>query len=279
MSRNTIGPPGGFSERAAGFTAQSSSVQLSGAPSVGCESSSGLIHFLPSIAPWGCVIPGELLRGAPIFVNSLFYQVSVNNQDFQIGDQVRVQGQVLEASGESFRLPSQTVEEFTDLRFPFSDAEALELEGKRVEIFYVITRNGEALTSPSLFVDFVLPLVQTGQISIEGVSNGQLEIDKYPNGLILTVPKVSNLRTNNAIEIYVRSDLQGGPGAQNWRDYQRKLTVTPESPVQFRIEPSVYQGFRGESIFLYGGFFLGAGMVPGISYGMGPQGILEFKLI
>jgi hypothetical protein len=279
MPINANDATSGFSERTIGSTVQSSSVQFPGAPYVGCRSSSGLVHFLPSIAPWDCVIPGELLRGAPLFVDSLFYVVPVNNQDFQIGDQVRVQGQAFGGSGGSFQLPSQTVTGFTDLYFPFSDAEALKLEGDRVEVIFVITRSGGSLPSGSLFVNFVLPLVQTGQISIEGVSNGELEIDKHPDGVVLTVPTVLNLRTNNAIEIHVLSDLQGGPGARNWRDYQRKLTVTPESAVQFRIEPSVYQAFRGEWVLLYGSFFLGAGMLPALSYGMGLQGTLEFKLI
>ena len=129
---------------------------------------------------------------------------------------------------------------------------------------------------------FAPALIQTAPISLEGVTNGVLEIDKHPDGVELTIPRIENLRTNNAIEMYWKELVDDGQGNLHpvpWCDYQRKLTVSPKSPLKFRIEPSVYQEHRGKDMHLFCSLFLGSGMVPGLSYGMGSRGTLEFKLI
>jgi hypothetical protein len=276
MKNTAAGGTVGFSEQR--FRTLPLSTGLTGMPLIGCESQSGLFHFIPSLDPWGCVVPMEIFTGAPIFVDSLRVVVPVNDREFQIGDQVRVQWQAFGGTGNSYRSPSQPAVNFTSLHFTVPDETARQFEGDRVEVIFVIERGAITLPSASLFMTFAPALIQTGPIAIEGVSEGVLEIDQYPDGVFLIIPTIKNLRTNNAIEVSWRSSANGGSGGA-WRDYQRKLAVSPDSPTEFRIEPSVYQGHRGESVHLFCSLFLGAGMVPGISYGMGPRGTLEFKLV
>jgi hypothetical protein len=267
----------GFSEKQSGLASKRSSNVLN-PPLICCEARSGLVHFIPSLAPWGCVVPMELLSGAPIFVDSLRVVVVVNEFDFKLGDKVRVQWQALGDAGKSYTSPSQSVIDFISLYFVVSDEIARQFEGETVEVIFVIERVAGDLPSGSLIMALAPALIQTGPIFIEGVSEGVLKIDQHPDGVTLTIPKIEHLRTNNAIEMTWRSDwtnAQVGP----WRDYQRKLAVSPESPLKFRIKPSVYQGHRGHSIHLFCSLFLGSGMVPGITYGMGPPGTLELKLV
>ena len=268
----------GFCEKQSGLPSKRSSTVLN-PPLICCEARSGLIHFIPSLAPWGCVVPMELLSGAPIFVDSLRVVVAVNEFDFKIGDKVRVQWQALGDTGKRYTSPSRSVVEFTNLYYVISDEIARRFEGEEmVEVIFVIERGASALPSGSLFMTLAPTLIQTSPIFIEGVSEGVLKIDQHPDGIILTIPHIENLRTNNAIEMTSRSDWTDahvGP----CRDYQRKLAVSPESPLKFRIEPSVYQAHRGHSIHLFCSVFLGSGMVPGIAYGMGSRGTLELKLI
>ncbi|PWK43100.1 hypothetical protein LOY55_28950 [Pseudomonas sp. B21-040] len=268
----------GFSQSPIGLSPEHLSSQLTGLPLIGCESRSGLFHFIPSLAPWDCVVPMEIFTGAPIFVDSLRVVVSVNDREFQIGDQVRVQWQALGGSGKSYQSPPQPVLSFTSLQFAVPDETARPFEGDRVEVIFVIERGGSALPSASLYMTFAQALIQTAPISIDDVSEGVLDIDQHPDGVFLTIPLIENLRTNNAIEMHWKSSPNGGQGGA-WRDYQRKLTVSPDSPLKFRIDSSVYQAHRGESVHLLCSLFLGSGMVPGLNYGMGPRGTLEFTLV
>lgn len=274
MNNTAAGGTVGFSEKHFG----TERAELTGRPYIGCESQSGLFHFIPSLEPWGCVVPMEIFDGKPIFINSLRVFVPVNDWDFQIGDQVRVQWLALDGSGGSYQSQPQPVLSFTSLHFDISDDIARQFEGDRVEVIFVIERGDNAIPSASLFMTFAPALIQTGPVSIEGVSGGFLEINQHPDGVILTIPRIENLRTNNAIEMFWKSSADGGQGGA-WRDYQRKLTVKPDLPTRFRIEPSVYEEHRGESVHLLCSLFLGSGMVPGITYGMGLRGVLEFKLI
>ncbi|MHC8347273.1 hypothetical protein [Pseudomonas sp. RT6P73] len=276
MRNTAAGGIVGFSEKH--FGTKHLITGLTGVPLIGCESQSGLFHFIPSLGPWGCVVPMEIFTGGPIFVDSLRVVVAVNETEFQIGDQVRVQWQAFGGTGNSYRSPSQPAVSFTSLHFTVTDETARQFEGDCVEVIFVIERGEITLTSASLFMTFAPALTQTAPISIEGVSEGVLEIDRHPDGVVLTIPTIENLRTNNAIEMSWKSSANGGQGGA-WKDYQRKLAVSPDSPIEFRIEPSVYQGHRGESVHLFSSLFLGSGMVPGISYGMGPRGTLEFKLV
>lgn len=276
MNNTAAGGTDGFSERHFGTSPLRSG--LTGAPFIGCESQSGLFHFIPGLDPWGCVVPMEVFTGAPIFVDSLRVVVAVNDREFQIGDQVRVQWAAFGGSGGNYQSQPQSVQSFMPLHFVVPDDTARQFEGDRVEVIFVIERGGGAIPSASLLMTFAPALIQTGPVSIEGVSEGVLEIDPHPDGVVLTIPRIENLRTNNAIEMLWISSAKGGQGGA-WRDYQRKLTVNPDSPLKFRIEPSVYQKHRGETVQLRCSLFLGSGMVPGIGYGMGHRGILEFKLI
>lgn len=274
MNNTAAGGTVGFSEKHFG----TERAELTGKPYVGCESQSGLFHFIPSLDPWECVVPMEIFTGAPIFVDSLRVVVVVNDREFQIGDQVRVQWLALGGSGGSYQSQPQPALSFTSLHFDIPDDIARQFEGDRLEVIFVIERGDNAIPSASLFMTFAPALIQTGPVSIEGVSEGFLEINQHPDGVILTIPRIENLRTNNAIEMFWKSSADGGQGGA-WRDYQRKLTVKPDLPTRFRIEPSVYEEHRGESVHLLCSLFLGSGMVPGITYGMGLRGVLEFKLI
>ncbi|MBV7494450.1 hypothetical protein ACIPLA_14750 [Pseudomonas sp. NPDC086112] len=277
MTINVPHAPAGFSEKHSSL-APRLRAELASSPLIGCESRSGLFHFIPSLAPWGCVVPMEILTGTPIFVDSLRVVVYPNELEFQLYDQVRVQWQALDGTGESFQSLPQWVLNFTALHFVVSDEEARKFEGKRCEVIFVIVREENHLPSRSLFMTLAPALIQTDRVSIEGVLEDVLEIDQHPDGVILTIPRIENLQTNNAIEMFWKSSPNGGAGGA-WRDYQRKLAVSPDSPLEFRVEPSVYQGHRGELVHLFCSLFLGSGMVPGISYGMGNNGILEFKLV
>lgn len=277
MTSTASGATAGFSEVSFGF-APTGSKQLNSWPFIGCESRSGLFHSIPSIDPWGCVVPMEIFNGAPIFIDSLRVGVSVNEQDFRIGDQVRVQWNALGGSGGSYRSEPQTVVSYAPLHFAVTDEIGKTFTGDRVEIFFVIEREAGSLPSSSLYMTFAPELAQTGPVFIEAVSQGVLEIDRHPEGVCLTIPRIENLRPNNAIEMFWKSSTSGGQTGA-WRDYQRKLTVSPDSSLNFRIEPTVYQAHRGETVHLFCSVFLGSGMVPGLAYGMGSRGVLEFQLV
>lgn len=279
MSVITGDSTSGFSEQALGFAAPGSDTRSANSPFVGCESTTGQYHNLPDIKPWGVVIPREVPEGAPIFVDSVRFAVTVNPWEFQIGDGVRIQGQSITGGG-SFQLPPQTVTHLEDtLFFHLSDAQALELDDQKLDVIYVIERGGSAIPSASTFVTFAPALSQTGNIFIPAVVNGQLDVDKFAMGVDLIVPVVENLRPHNAISFLWRSDAQGGPNAVNWRDTQRQLTINPGEPTRFHVQPPAFQPYRGERVFLYCSFYLGAGLVGGLTYGMGSRGIIEFELI
>ncbi|MFP6832788.1 hypothetical protein PS619_01373 [Pseudomonas fluorescens] len=278
MTISASGATAGFSEVSIGFAPQRLQGTVNNRPFIGCESRSGLFHSIPSLDPWGCVVPMEILSGAPIFIDSLRVVVSVNEMDFRRGDQVRVQWQALGGSGGSYTSQPQTVVEYTSLHFAVPDETARQFEGDRVEVIFVIERDGIALPSLSLHLTFAAELLQTGPVFIDAVSQGVLQVDQHPNGVCLTIPRIENLRTNNAIEMTWKSSAKGGQDGA-WRDYQRKLTVSPDSSLGFWIEPTVYQAYRGETVHLFCSLFLGTGMVPGLTYGMGHRGVLEFRLV
>lgn len=279
MTAITGDPTNGFSEQVIGYKAQTPHATPY-APLAGCETGSGVIDYFESIWPWGSVLAAEVLNGAPIFRDSVFFEVIVNAFDHQIGDEIRVQGQAIEGGGGGFQLPPQTLTDLaTHLRFSISDAEASRFVGSKVEVIAVITRGGSVIPSASLMLTVAPALEQTGPIDIPGVVNGQLEIDKFPDGVALKIPRIANLRTNNAIEVNWRSDTQPGPNPRNWRDHQRLLAVTPDGPFHIHIQPSVYQDFRGEWAQVFCSYYLGAGMSSVTKYGMGPQGTLAFQLI
>lgn len=260
-----------------GFSEPGVKAPLVDKPGIGFESRSGAFHFIPSIAPWGCVLPMEVLNGAPLFVDSLRVVVWPNETEFYLKDMVRVQLQALDGSVEGYYSLPQEVVDFNALHFAVLDCAARRFEGKEVEVIFVIERDGSSIPSPSQYVTFAPALVQTGQAAINEVDEGALNIDQHPNGVTLIIPQIENLRTNNAIEFYLSISPDGGSNGA-WGDYQRKLTVKPHSDLEFFIEPEVYQGHRGKSVYLSCTLYLGTGMVPGLRYGMGPRGTLNFKL-
>ncbi|MEX3774423.1 hypothetical protein [Pseudomonas sp. MYb118] len=278
MSVITDFPIHGFADPVVDIQTQGSSAPMYSRPTVNCRGRTGEIHALSGVSPWGAMVPQEVLEGGPVFVDALFFGVDVNEIEFQMGDEVRLQGHSL-STGANFELPSKTVTEFSPMHFTLPDVQALQFVGQQLEVIFIIMRNGSALPSLSRFVSFVKALEQTGSISIEGVENGVLEVDKFPHGIVLHIPKIINLGGNNAILMTIRSDLNGGSTAVNLRDYQRQLTVTPEAAIEFRIQPSVYQPYRGEKVFLACSAFLGSGMPQGMLYGLGPRGIIEFQLL
>ncbi|MBV4472988.1 hypothetical protein [Pseudomonas botevensis] len=279
MSVNTVDPANGFSEQVIGYAAQTPHA-IPYAPLAGCRASSGVIDHFGSFWPWGSVLAAEVLNGAPNFRDSVFFEVIVNAVDHEIGDEIRVQGQAIEGGGGGFQLPPQTLTDLsTRLRFSISDAEALRFVGSKVEVIAVINRGGSVIPSASLMLTVAPALEQTGPIVIPGVVNGQLEIDRFPDGVALQIPRIINMRTNNAMEVTWHSDTQPGPNPLYWRDFQRVLAVTPGEPFQFHIQPSVYQDFRGEWVKVFCSYFLGAGMSSVTKYGMGYRGTLEFQLV
>lgn len=278
MTITVSNPLAGFSELFSGFVPERFESQLNNRPFIGCESRSGLFHYIPSLEPWGCVVPMEIFNGAPIFIDSLRVGVAVNETDFRIGDQVRVQWQAFGGCGGSYTSVPQTVVGYAPLHFAVVDEIARQFEGDRVEVIFVIEREGRFLPSLSLYMTFAAELAQTGSVFIDAVSQGVLEIDQHPDGVFLTIPRIENLKTNNAVEVFWKSSVNGGQTGA-WRDYQRKLTVSPDSSLSFRIEPTVYQAYRGETVHLFCSLYLGTGMVPGLTYGMGHRGVLEFKLV
>lgn len=279
MSVITGDPTNGFSEQASVIAAPSSSTRSANSPFVGCESFTGQYHNLPDTRPWGVVIPREVIDGAPTFQDAVRFAVTINPWEFQVGDSVRIQGQSITGSG-SFQLPAQAVTQLEDtLFFRLSDAQAREFDDQKFDVIYVIDREGSAIPSASTFVTFAPKLIQTGNIFIPAVVNGQLDVDKFAMGVDLIVPVVENLRPHNAIQFLWRSDAQGGPNAINWRDTQRQLTINPGELTRFHIQAPAFQPYRGERVFLYCSFYLGAGLVGGLMYGMAYQGIIEFDLI
>ncbi|MCU7246623.1 hypothetical protein [Pseudomonas koreensis] len=98
MSTITGDPTHGFSEQAIDYLAPRPRA-IPYAPLAGCRTGSGVIDHFESIWPWGSVLATEVLNGAPIFRDSVFFEVIVNFLDHQIGDEIRVQGQAVEGGG------------------------------------------------------------------------------------------------------------------------------------------------------------------------------------
>lgn len=226
--------------------------------------------FFDTTQPEGQVIPMEALD-FPTFGPFATY-ISTTDPDIVTGDKMWVEWIATDGSAFFQSLPMEVIKG-EPLLVPVPVEEIVKFEAKHTLVTYFhLSAEGGKGPSPSTSV-FVAPaLGQKPTIQVEGVVDGVLDTVAHPDGIVITITSIENMRNFNGIEVLWKQ-LQ-----DHWVDRQRVMTVDPGKSTVFVIQPAVYSKHVGQQVRVSYHIYLGAKLRPHFLWDVS-AGILEFKLI
>lgn len=195
---------------------------------------SGEFALINETEKWGAVLPMEITKNLPVMM-------AVSTQKSHAGSHITVQwistDEAVRASFGPVEVSVPGNVEF--IKLPLEQLE--QFSGKSVNATALIERDGNIVISPPLRVEVAPQLLYQPAI-IDGLVNGGIDTGSHPQGRLITIPIIENLRPYNSLLLQWR--VYAG-GEKVFAQSVELQACRPDEAFLYTLPTEAYAPYKG----------------------------------